>query len=342
MIGISVYLSDEGAGESILQASLAGIKLAFTSLHIPEESGVSPERVGDLLSIFQKEGIEVFADVSKNTLAFLGLSRFEELKELGVSSLRLDDDFTIDEMLELSSEFRIAINASTVGGNELQGWIDSGLETGNMIAWHNFYPKPGTGLDQSYFLKQQNRFEALGIPVYAFIPGDEEKRGPLCKGLPTLEDHRLQPPYVSAIQLSHCGVAGVFVGDPGCSQELLRKLVEFDRDHVIELTYEGNGEIEGEYGLRPDPGRDAIRLGNTRASNSVAPSNTGERPRGSITRDNDLYGRYRGEMQLIRNDLKSDPAVNVVGRVCEDEVELIEMLEPGQRIRLRRGTDLRE
>ncbi len=57
MIGISVYLSDEGAGESILQASLAGIKLAFTSLHIPEESGVSPEGVRELLSLFKNRRI---------------------------------------------------------------------------------------------------------------------------------------------------------------------------------------------------------------------------------------------------------------------------------------------
>lgn len=61
----------------------------------------------------------------------------------------------------------------------------------------------------------------------------------LYKGLPTLEDHRDQSPYISAVQLSRKGVTGVFVGDPGCSPELLRKLVEFDRDGVVELSYEG-------------------------------------------------------------------------------------------------------
>jgi uncharacterized protein len=340
MIGISVYLSDEDAEERILRASSLGVKLAFTSLHIPEESGVSPKRVSDLLSLFKKEGFEVFADVSKKTPAMLGFHHFEELKELGVTSLRLDDGFTTEEMFDLSRHFRIAINASTVGEEELQRWIDCGLETGNMIAWHNFYPKPETGLDEKYFLAQQNLYDTLSIPVYAFIPGDEDKRGPLNLGLPTLEDHRSQSPYVSAVQLKRWGVTGVFVGDPGCSKELLQKLVRFDREDVIELSYSGSDEIEGEYQLRPDPGRDVFRLLDTRTNRDIPPTNTVERPRGTITQDNDLYGRYRGEFQIVGHDLISNPAVNVMGRVCEQDLHLIELLHPGQKIRMGRGADL--
>ncbi|QHE63253.1 DUF871 family protein [Rossellomorea vietnamensis] len=340
MIGISVYLSDEDAEERILRASSSGIKLAFTSLHIPEESDISPKRVRDLLSLFNREGFQVFADVSKKTPTMLGLHHFEELKELGVTALRLDDGFTTDEMLDLSLQFRIAINASTVGKKELQGWIESGLATKNMIAWHNFYPKPETGLDEEYFLKQQHLFDTLGIPVYVFIPGDEKKRGPLHLGLPTLEDHRDQSPYISAIQLKRWGVTGVFVGDPGCSGELLGKLVRFDQEEVIELSYSGSGEIEGEYVLRPDPGRDVFRLLDTRTDNGVPSLNTVERPRGTITRDNDLYGRYKGEMQIVRRDLEINPAVNVMGRVCVEDLPLLEWLQPSQKIRMVRGTDL--
>ncbi|MFC7786044.1 MupG family TIM beta-alpha barrel fold protein [Rossellomorea sp. GCM10028870] len=342
MIGISVYLSDEGAEERILRASSLGIKLAFTSLHIPEESVYSREHVRHLLSIFQREGFEVFADVSKNTPSFLGLDSFEELKGLGLTALRLDDGFTAEEMVALSHHFQIAINASTVEERELKDWIDSGLETGSMIAWHNFYPKPETGLDRAYFMKQQRLFEAINIPVYAFIPGDDEKRGPLYKGLPTLEDHRDQNPFVSAIQLRYWGVQGVFIGDPGCSQELLRKLADVDQENVLELSYEGGVEMEGQYQLRPDPGRDVYRLLDTRKSHDVPPSNTVERPRGTITQDNALYGRYKGEMQIVRNDLEKNPAVNVIGSILEKDLELLELVEPGQKIRLMRGTDLSE
>ncbi|CAN7194338.1 MupG family TIM beta-alpha barrel fold protein [Rossellomorea sp. LjRoot5] len=340
MIGISVYLSDEDAEARILRASSTGVKLAFTSLHIPEESGISTERVRGLLSLFKREGFQVFADVSKKTPAMLGLHHFEELKELGVTSLRLDDGFTTDEMLELSRQFRIAINASTVGEKELKRWIDCGLETENMIAWHNFYPKPETGLDEEYFLEQQHLYDTLSIPIYAFIPGDEKKRGPLHLGLPTLEDHRGQSPYVSAVQLKRWGVSGVFVGDPGCSVELLGKLVRFDQEDVIELSYRGSDGIQGEYQLRPDPGRDVFRLLDTRTESEIPPQLTEERPRGTITQDNDLYGRYKGEMQIVRRDLESNPAVNVVGRVCDEDLPLLESFKPGQKLRVVRGTDL--
>ncbi|MGG3912776.1 MupG family TIM beta-alpha barrel fold protein [Rossellomorea vietnamensis] len=336
MIGISVYLSDEDAEARILRASASGVKLAFTSLHIPDESGINTERVRGLLSLFKREGFQVFADVSKKTPAMLGLHHFEELKELGVTSLRLDDGFTTDEMLGLSRQFQIAINASTVGEKELQRWIDCGLETGNMISWHNFYPKPETGLDEEYFLKQQDLYDGLGIPVYAFIPGDEKKRGPLHLGLPTLEDHRGQSPYVSAVQLKRWGVTGIFVGDPGCSEELLGKLVRFDQEEVIELSYRGSGEIEGEYQLRPDPGRDVFRLLDTRTESEIPPQHTGERPRGTITQDNDLYGRYKGEMQIVRRDLESNPAVNVAGRIRTEYLDLMELFEAAQRIVIKR------
>ncbi|WGG45289.1 MupG family TIM beta-alpha barrel fold protein [Rossellomorea sp. DA94] len=340
MIGISVYLSDEDAEKRIIRASSSGVKLAFTSLHIPEESGVSRKRVRDLLSLFNREGFQVFADVSKKTPAMLGLHHFEELKELGVTALRLDDGFTTEEMLDLSHQFRIAINASTVGKKELQGWIESGLATENMIAWHNFYPKPETGLDEEYFLEQQNLYDLHGIPVYAFIPGDEKKRGPLHLGLPTLENHRGQSPYVSAVQLKRWGITGVFVGDSGCSERLLEKLVRFDQEEVIELRYSGNGEIEGEYQLRPDPGRDVFRLLETRTDKGVPPLNAVERPMGTITRDNDLYGRYKGEMQIVRRDLESNSAVNVMGRVCDEDLPLLEWFQPSQKLRMVRGTDL--
>ena len=155
-----------------------------------------------------------------------------------------------------------------------------------------------------------------------------------------MEDHRGQNPYVSAVQLKRWGVSGVFTGDPGCSKELLQKLVSLDQDDVIELSYSGIGEIEGEYQLRPDPGKDVLRLLDTRTNGHVSPFNSVERPRGTITQDNDLYGRYRGERQIVRHDLDRNPAVNVMGRICKSDLPLIEFLQPSQKLLLVRGTDL--
>jgi hypothetical protein len=48
------------------------------------------------------------------------------------------------------------------------------------------------------------------------------------------------------------------------------------------------------------------------------------RTRGSITMDNKEYGRYCGEIMIIRRDLCADERVNVIGRVDEKGLELID------------------
>jgi hypothetical protein len=67
---------------------------------------------------------------------------------------------------------------------------------------------------------------------------------------------------------------------------------------------------------------------------SVPPLQNKHRPKGSITIDNDLYGRYRGEMQITLTDLSADERVNVVGRVKSDDLPLLEQLKPGMVIEL--------
>jgi uncharacterized protein len=336
MIGLSVYLSDEFAEKQICRAAKLGIRNAFTSFHIPEESGILMDRARELLSLFNENDFDVYADVSHKTPEVLGVSSLEALRELGVKAIRLDDEFTSEEVVNLSKTFKLAINASTLSLKEVKEWLDLGLDPRNLIAWHNFYPRPETGLDYSSFIVQQKMFDELKIPVYAFIPGDREKRGPLYKGLPTLEDHRMKDPYLSAIELNSLGVDGIFIGDPDFSNELLGKLTRFDHEGVIELGYTGDAELKGDYQLRPDPGRDVLRLLDTRTKGNVAPSNTHERLRGAITQDNDEYGRYRGEIQLVKRNLKANSAVNVIGKINESDLPLLDLMNPGQKITFRR------
>ena len=94
MIGISFYLNDPLAEERIALAGKMGVKRAFTSLHIPEESGDDlAARAKSLLQAAKEAGIEVYADVSARTPAHLGLESLSSLKSLGVIGLRLDDFF---------------------------------------------------------------------------------------------------------------------------------------------------------------------------------------------------------------------------------------------------------
>lgn len=331
MIGISFYLNDPLAEERIERAGKMGVKRAFTSLHIPEESGDLAGRAMVLLQCAKDAGIEVYADVSLKTPGHLGLDSLFDLKSLGVSGLRLDDFFENELIVELAKEFKLALNASILFEEDVRALLDGGLKANQLLAWHNFYPRIETGLSDWFFQSQNELFGKYGIPVSAYIPGDGEKRGPLFEGLPTLEEHRDMDPFLAALELFHFGVEDVYIGDPEVTEELLRKLINFDRDDCVEIVIEGFQE--GEFKLRPDFSRDVRRFMDTRSVDAVVPENTTERWMGSITRDNDSYGRYRGEIQITLCDLPADERVNVVGKVVEEDIVLLSYLKPGQKVK---------
>jgi len=335
LIGISFYLNDPLAEQRIELAGKMGVKRAFTSLHIPEESGDLASRARSSLQLAKECGIEVYADVSLRTPAHLGLVSLYELKTLGVVGLRLDDFFDHDMILGLASEFKLALNASILFEDEVQALLDGGLKADQLLAWHNFYPRRETGLSDLFFQKQNELFKKLRIPVCAYISGDGEKRGPLFEGLPTLEEHRDMDPFLSALELFHNGVEDVYIGDPEVSEELLGRLIDFDRNQSVSLRIEGFQE--GEFKLRPDFSRDVLRFMDTRSVDPVIPVNTSERGIGSITMDNDGYGRYRGEVQITLCDLQADERVNVVGQVVEEDWLLLSYLKPGQKVKLVRA-----
>ncbi len=332
MIGISFYLNDPLAENRIAFAGKHGVKRAFTSLHIPEESGDLANRAKKLLHTAQEFGIEVYADVSARTPGHLGLNSLYELKSLGVIGLRLDDFFEHETILNLAKEFKLALNASILFENDIRALLDSGLTASQLLAWHNFYPRRETGLSESFFQTQNELFKRVGIPVSAYISGDGEKRGPLFEGLPTLEAHRQVDPFMAALELDRAGVEDIYIGDPVVSEVLLKRLIDFDLHQRVSIRIEGFQDAE--FQLRPDFSRDVLRFMDTRSTDAIIPENTESRPIGTITRDNDRYGRYRGEVQIILRDLPADERVNVVGRVVKEDLPLLSLLKPGQRIKL--------
>ncbi|MFA1710388.1 MupG family TIM beta-alpha barrel fold protein [Peribacillus frigoritolerans] len=333
MIGISFYLQDPHAETQIIHAANLGVKRAFTSLHIPEEKGDLVKRMIRLLKLAEDYGMEIHADVSLNTLDHLGIGKFTELWPLGIKGIRLDDGFDKKTVISLSKVFSLSLNASTVNEDELLAVLGGGVEPESLIAWHNFYPRPETGLEEEFFHEQNRMFKKYGIPIFAFIPGAGSKRGPLHEGLPTLEKHRLMNPYAAGIELIQ-HVEGVYVGDQGTEDNLLENLIAYKNLNILTIRIESRILHSGLYKLRPDVSQDVFRLQNTRVTSNVEPSNTVARSLGSITMDNDAYGRYRGEVQICKRDLGTNHRVNVIGRVIEEDIPLLSLLKPGQTIKL--------
>ncbi|WP_374988750.1 MupG family TIM beta-alpha barrel fold protein [Priestia megaterium] len=333
MIGISFYLNDKNAKKRLIEASECGVTRAFTSLHIPEETGDLAERAKELLHVARDCGISVYADVSKYTPVHLGIESLMSLSSLGVSGIRLDGGFSVEETLSLANEFYIAVNASTLSKQEIEALLSAGLHHHQLLAWHNFYPRPETGLEETFFQQQTDLFNELRIPVCAYIPGEGEKRGPIYQGLPTREKDRNRCPFTSAVDLYRCGVSEVYIGDPYPGSSLLKRLVQYQESRIIPLRIR-SPHIEGTYSVRPDVSRDVLRLVDTRSVKPVPPCHTVERRIGAITMDNDGYGRYRGEVQIAKTNLPANANVNVIGYVIEEDHELISLVRPGQKLEL--------
>lgn len=346
MRGISVYLSEELTPASIdwiERMRESGFTSIFTSLHIPEDdSTLYTERLQQLGALAKRLEMELVADIAPSSLQALGKDWDDAhtLLEWGVTGLRVDYGVTPKQVADLSRHMMVALNASTLTEVELDQMLQHGLLRENVEAWHNFYPRPETGLDRLWFDERNAWLHAQGIKVQAFIPGDEQLRGPLHETLPTLEAHRHQSPLSCYIDLQ-ATVDRVLIGDPRVSDQTMRQFQAYE-EGVIVLRATSEHRVDSLPTLhtnRMDPARDVLRSVESRAygrpgDQLIQPQKTEGRPFGSITIDNDRYGRYAGELQVTKRDLPADERVNVIGRVIEMDRPLVQYIGPGGRFQI--------
>lgn len=340
-LGFSVYLSTFRQQQSLLLSRKGKETPVFLSLHMGEEFGPDYCRQAKEVCLWlSDQGFRIIADVSIKTQQQFGEPDLIRLAEsLRLWALRIDYGLTEDEILSLARQIPVVLNASTVTPDAAARIVKAGR---HVMAMHNFYPRPETGLDSEYLLSSTRHLQEAGVKVLAFIPGDTLFRGPVYEGLPTLEHHRGMLPSAAFGELKlRYGMDGIFVGDPGISQRELSRITDFCEQGILSVPAALAPEHEGLYGrvftCRPDSPSWLVRLAESRTyscpGDTVIPRGCVPRVRGSITMDNQTYGRYSGEIQLIRRDLPQDSRVNVIGRVPENALPLADCIERGAKFR---------
>jgi hypothetical protein len=157
-----------------------------------------------------------------------------------------------------------------------------------------------------------------------------------------LEKHRHQSPYVSFVDMMNgYGVKQIFVGDGLLTLEEAQPILTLLEEGVYTIpvaSLEKEDLLEKKFTVRIDSPKSTIRVQESREyatpGEVIEPYNTVERVLGSITLDNKEYGRYSGEVQILRESFKEDPRVNVIGMVHPDSVELLQNIPNGAKIRL--------
>lgn len=356
--GCSVYLGSADVSERLpgylkAVAQLGGRHL-FTSLHIPEVpfSDVLAQVMG-LTQAAGELGLQVAADISPGALAQLGAApeHPEPLAALGLSAVRLDYGFSPAAVARLAQNqlgLRVLLNASTADPAYLAQVMAAGADPNLLEGWHNYYPRPETGLSMAFFRRKSELFRLHGLRVAAFVAGQTVRRGPLHMGLPTLERHRRMHPARAAVELMATGqVQMVLLGDPWAPETELEQFSWAAGQHGVPIRVQLVQDlpeplrrmvVEPLHANRPDAASQVIRSSGSRSllqpGEGLEPFYTELRPFGSVTIDNSRYLRYAGELQITLQDLAADPRVNVVAHVIPEDLPLLRQIGPGMAFRL--------
>lgn len=353
MLGISVYLGNDLIEDFELyieKVRKAGFTSIFTSLHIPEDDPqLYKERLCKLGAAAKQNNMELIADISSKSLGYLGFTweNAEGLLEWGLTGLRIDYGISEAAIIRLSNKMKVALNASTLTRDSLKRLKQEGLRIESVEAWHNFYPRPETGLDQEDFQKVNQWLKSEGLTVMAFIPGDGELRGPLYKGLPTLENHRDMSPFCAFLDVVENGfVDKVLIGDLTLKDDSLEQFASYQKEVFLLRAERAINDpalleiLEVVQTNRLDAARDCIRSMESREyglieTRPIQVFNTIDRPVGTITVDNEEYGRYEGEIQITKRDLLANEKVNVIGRIKKSDRPLLRYIRGGAKFQVK-------
>lgn len=344
-LGYCIYVSTFDKQKDFLKGLKHKSCYIFTSLHIGEERNEQYKvQVEQMMVWLNRQGFKVIADVSKRTLAFFGEKDMISLaRRLGISILRLDYGFSDEETLRLANYFPIAFNASTTS-MDLVRQI-KGISP-HVFAIHNYYPRAYTGLSRRQFEKMNEQLEKEGIEVMAFIPNERKSRGPIYEGLPTLEHERHYPSAVSYLEMKlGLGMKYILLSDLGLEPLDEQLITDYEETKVMSIPCKIEEKFEYLYNqiftIRIDSSEYAYRLVESRefatAGSIVVPFNCIERSIGCITCDNLQYGRYSGEIQIIRKQLPQDDRVNVIGEIDEQYLDLTKFIKNGCQIKFIKG-----
>lgn len=346
VFGFSVFLGSSIGDETekyIAKMSESGFKGIFTSMHIPEDdSSKYLDRITQLGYLAKKYHLHLMVDISTkglNSLGFDLINDIEKIKALGITGLRMDYGISMETIAKVSHHLTVGLNASTLSHNDVAELKEYHAAFSNMEFWHNYYPRVETGLEKEAFIQKNAWLKELGGKIIAFTPGDDVLRGPLFDKLPTLEVHRYSHPLAASIDLlDDCFVDEVYIGDEKLLLETINQFEMYQKNDLILLHsffyYQDFKELlVGIHTNRMDSARDVVRSQEARFKEipPIKQINTITRSIGSITLDNDLYGRYAGELQIVKRDLPADSRVNVLGKVIDKDLDLIKWIKAGQK-----------
>ncbi len=360
-LGISVY-PEKSKYEDIIKyidkAHSCGFSRIFTCLlSVSEDKEAIKSKLTSINEYAKSKGFFIIVDVSPRVFEALNIS-YKDLsffKEIGADGLRLDQGFTgLEESMMTYNEFdlKIEINMS-MDTNTIDTIMDYRPNKYNILGCHNFYPHDYSALQMDFFTRCTDRFTKYGIRVAAFVTTQNKDTfgpWPVTDGLPTLEIHRRLP---LATQVKHlialeC-IDDIIISNCYPSDEemeivssmrldmvtfdviLTDNLPDIEKKIILEERHFNRGDVNG-YFIRSTQSRVKFKGNHFAIFNAVE-----DIKKGDILIDSSEYGHYAGELQIATKDMKNSGKTNVVGRIKEDEIFILDYIKPWQKFNFKIG-----
>lgn len=303
----------------------------FTTIHLPEISIYN--QVKSLLYLSKKvktSGFSLSVDIGgKSIEALINDFSIQALfKESCVDSVRLDYGFSLDQLALLINIFKfknIVINASLTEIKELEKILNYCDHNNVKVSLcHNFYPREESGLDFEFVLAKYQLAKQYKLEVMGCLPSHTCPRGPIYKGLTTIEAHRYLDLEQILLLTNKVVYDSYMIADEFVSEVELKTLKRVLLDKTIlipiqtmTMTKQEKLILKKPHQFRYDSNQTILRSRTSRDvaefAEKILPNNNIKRSRGSITIDNLHYKRYSGELQVVLSPLPRSDWVNVVG-----------------------------
>lgn len=355
-LGISIYPGHSDVQkdkEYIELASKYGFTRIFTCLlSVDGDKEKIIQNFKETIAYANSLGFKVIADVSPKIFKELNIS-YSDLsffKNLDVYGIRLDVGYTgNEESLMTFNEYDLKIEINMSNDTKYVDTImDYKPNRDNLLGCHNFYPHEHTGLTREHFRKCNKNFMKYGLITSAFINSQSATFGPwpVDEGLCTLEKHRYLPIDVAAKDLFKEGIDTVIISNCYASEDELKKLGNLKKT-MLDLSVilvDSIPEVEKNIVLnflhfnRGDVNENLIRSTQSRVKykgHYFEIFNPIDIKRGDIIIESSLYGHYAGELQIAKTDMKNTGKTNVVGRIKEDEIYLLDDIKPWEKFILK-------
>lgn len=352
--GISLYPGQgtpwEESTAIIEAAAVSNLRQLFISL--PEYPGDLGDIKGELAVILKaarQHNLEVIANLTPGTMAELDLQELSpsRFRMWGIKHIRLAEGFSPKEIAQLSQNrqgVRVVLNASTVTHKLLGALLEYKANFRQIDALHSFYPRPGTGLSEEFLVRKTMLLHKAGIPVGAFVPGQNRHASLQHAAYVTLENHRQESTSLAARHLVALGIDRVFLGNlplPDRYEELTTLSSLSDQAVTLSAKWRTDNPTERQHLVQVFTARQDVAQNAVRAMEGVSllrergtgivPQTPQPRPLGAVTIDNDNNQPYTGEVQICRLAQEADEGVNVAAQIDDRELNLIEYISPGRK-----------